>query len=130
MVVTEERLAEGRRTGAERDWRRRVALAWVVSITALIGFEPTPTNVNAVEPLWATVTAYAFLGLLTAMAVGLSRKQRWAFGASSAAGVLGMGLAYACLASGHHLGAWWLIELSTFGALTALGIAAAERSKP
>ena len=129
MVVTQERLAEAHRTDVGRTWRRRVAVSWLVAITALIGLEPVPTNANAVEPLWATVTAYAVLGLLSATAVGLSRRQRWAFGVSSAAGVLGMGLAYACLASGHHLGAWWLIELSTFGALTVLGITAAERSK-
>lgn len=129
MVVTEERLNETSKLDGRRTWTRRLAIAWAASITALIVFEPVPTNTQATEPVWATVAAFAFLGSLAAMSVGFAKRHRWAFGVSGGAGVLGMFLAYACLASGHHLGAWWMIELGTFCALTALSITAAERSK-
>ncbi|MGH2792902.1 MAG: hypothetical protein ACRDKG_01225 [Actinomycetota bacterium] len=128
MVVTEERLTQTRRIDAQRTWTRRLAISWVASIAALILFEPVPTDANAAEPAWAYVTAYTFLGALAAMAIGMRMQRRWAYGVSAGAGVLGMLLAYACLASGHHLGAWWMIEMVTFGALTALSITAAERT--
>ena len=128
MVVTEERLTRSRRIDGRRVWTRRLAISWGASIAGLILFEPAPTNPNATEPLWAYVTAYTFLGTLAAMAVVMRMRRRWAYGVSAGAGVLGMLLAYACLASGHHLGAWWMIEMVTFGALTALSITAAERT--
>ena len=129
MVVTEERLRETRRVEGQRTWTRRLAVSWAVAIVGLIAFEPVPTDANAPEPMWATVAAVAFLGALAIMSVGFAKRQRWAFTVSGGAGVLGMFLAWACIATGHHLGAWWMIELVTFGALTALSITAAERSK-
>jgi hypothetical protein len=129
VVVTEERLAETHRAETSRKWRRRLSLAWVTAIGALIIFEPVPTNANAAEPAWAMVLGVGFLATLGAMAVGLGKQQRWAFALSGAAGILGMFLAYACLASGHHLGAWWMIELGVFAGLTTLSITAAERTK-
>ncbi|MGH2783646.1 MAG: hypothetical protein ACRDJ1_00095 [Actinomycetota bacterium] len=128
VVVTEERLSQTRRIDPQRVWTRRLAIAWVASIAGLILFEPVPTDANAAEPVWATVAAFMFLGALAAMAVGMRTRRRWAYAVSGGAGVLGMLLAYACLESGHHLGAWWMIELVTFGALTALSITAAERT--
>lgn len=129
MVVTEERLKQSHRADGQRTWTRRLAVSWAAAITALIMFEPVPSNANAPEPAWATIAAFAFLGALGLMAVGLAKQYRWAFMVSGGAGVLGMFLAWACLATGHHLGAWWMIELGAFGALTALSITAAERSK-
>lgn len=130
MVVTEDRLAQIARSGSQAVWRRRIALAWIGSITGLLVFQPVPTNADAAEPAWATVLGVAFLAALGAMAIGLARRERWAYAVSGGAGVLGMFLAYACLASGHHLGAWWMIELGVFAGLTALSITAAERTKP
>ena len=129
MVVTEEQLTKTHRVGEQRTWTRRLGASWAAAIIALMIFEPVPSNANAPEPMWATVAAVAFLGSLGIMSVGLVKRQRWAFVVSGGAGVLGMFLAWACLATGHHLGAWWMIELGTFGALTALSITAAERSK-
>ncbi len=129
MVVTEDRLAQIARNDSQRAWRRRIALAWVGSISALIIFQPVPTNADAAEPAWANVLGVVFLAALGAMALGLRRQQRWAYAVSGGAGLLGMFLAYACLASGHHLGAWWMIELGVFAGLTVLSITAAERTK-
>ena len=86
------------------------------AIVGLLLFEPVPSNASAPEPMWATVAAVAFLGSLGIMSVGFAKRQRWAFTVSGGAGVLGMFLAWACLATGHHLGAWWMIELGTFSA--------------
>jgi hypothetical protein len=130
VVVTEDRLAQIARSGSQRAWRRRIAFAWIGSIAALIILQPVPTNADAAEPAWATALGIVFLAALGAMAVGLGRQQRWAYAVSGGAGVLGMFLAYACLASGHHLGAWWMIELGVFAGLTLLSITAAERTKP
>jgi len=132
VAVSEDRILTEHRPDTrpdrrdERAWMRRLSLAWVVGVGSLVLFEPTPTNPNAHVPVWAAVAGYAFLAALASMAVGFARKQRWVFGVSGAAGVLGMMLAYACMDSGHHLGAWWLIELGTFGTLTAMSIPGAR----
>lgn len=124
MVVTEERLAPARRIDVERIWMKRLGIAWAVVVTAIYSFEPAPTNPNAPVQLWAAVTGIVFLATLGAMAVTAVRRHRLMFGISAFGGVLGMVLAYACLASGHHLGAWWLVELGAFGGLTTMSIAA------
>jgi hypothetical protein len=129
VVATEDRLAQIARSAPQSMWRRRISLAWIGSISGLLIFQPVPTNAEAAEPAWATVVGIAFLATLGAMAIGLGRRQRWAYTVSGGAGVLGMLLAYACLASGHHLGVWWMIELGVFAGLTALSITAAERTK-
>jgi O-antigen/teichoic acid export membrane protein len=126
VVVTEQRLTQTRRLDAERTWMRRLGLAWVVAISSLILFQPATSP--APQPLWATILVYTFLVGLGAIAVGIAKRHRWVFGVSGATGVLGMGLGYACLATDHHLGAWWMVEMGTFAALTVLSIAAAERS--
>ena len=132
MAVTEDRILEDRVTerrhdpDAERAWMRRLPIAWVAGVGSLMLFEPTPTNPNAHEPAWAVVAFFAFLSALALMTIGFARKARWVFGVSGAAGVLGMMLSYACMDSGHHLGAWWLIELGTFAALTTLSIPGAR----
>ena len=135
MAVTEDRLTDERLAlrptqEVERTWMRRLGIAWTAGVGSLLMFSPVPTNADAREPAWAIVAGVAFLATLALMAVGLIRKHRWAFGASAAAGLLGMMLAYACMDSGHHLGAWWLIELGTFGALTALSIPGARFGRP
>lgn len=126
MAVTEERLAKTPRLDVERTWLRRLGTTWVVAISALILFQPAVTP--SPEPAWANVLRYSFLGGLGAIALGTARRHRWVFGVSGATGVLGMGMAYACLATDHHLGAWWMVEMGTFAALTVFSIVAAERS--
>jgi hypothetical protein len=108
-----------------------VATGWLVFLICAFVFEPA-SNPNAAEPLWVQ---YAILGLfgslVTAAFTGIGAP-RSGFAAATVAGACGMALSYACAATGHHLGPWWLVELGATGALTALsaaGLAARLRGK-
>jgi hypothetical protein len=52
----------------------------------------------------------AFTYALFASMVGLASPRPWGLGASALAGGLGMVIAGACAATGHHAGAWWIVE--------------------
>jgi hypothetical protein len=128
MTVTQERRAPTQRPTSEQAWMKRLSIAWAMTIAGIVLFEPVPTNADAAEPWWAVAAGITFLATLGAITITAIRRHRAFFPISAFAGGLGMVLAYACLASGHHLGAWWLIELSAFAGLAAMSIAA-DRSR-
>lgn len=124
MAITEDRIA--RPAQAQNDLVRRLrwlSAGWIAALAAIWTFEPVPSNPAAPTPWWAVVTYVAFLTSLGAMFVGAARRRSWGMGFSALAGGLGMVLAYGCLATGHHLGAWWLVEMGIFGGLTAASVA-------
>src|SRR5215208_3154673 len=89
---------------------RLLAVGWVAFIVAVIAFEPAP-NAAAAVPLWADLTLTAFWVALPAAALlGWFGRIGPALGVSAVAGCIGVALGYACHASEHHLGAWWLVE--------------------
>lgn len=106
-----------------RDWSLPLLSAWVAIIAALYIFEPRPTDPTA-TPLWGTIVLAAFTYALLASMVGLAGRRRWGLGASALAGGLGMIIAGACAATGHHAGAWWVAEGLAFTGLAAGSLAA------
>jgi hypothetical protein len=70
-------------------------------------------------PLWGTIVLVAFTYALFASMVGLASGRPWGLGASALAGGLGMVIAGACAATGHHAGAWWIVEGLAFTGLAA-----------
>ena len=124
-MITQDRIA-----GPAQDLVRRLrwlSTAWIVALAALWTFEPVPSNPAAPNPWWAWVTYVAFLVSLGVMFVGSARRRSWGLGFSAVAGGLGMVLAYGCLATGHHLGAWWIVEMGIFAGLTAASVAPRRR---
>jgi hypothetical protein len=92
-------------------------------MAALYIFEPSPTD-PAATPLWGTIVLLAFIYALFASIVGLAGRLPWGLGASALAGGLGMVIAGACAATGHHAGAWWIAEGIAFTGLAAGSLAA------
>jgi hypothetical protein len=92
-------------------------------MSALYIFEPSPTD-PAATPLWGTIVLLAFTYALFASIVGLAGRRSWGLGASALAGGLGMVIAGACGATGHHAGAWWIAEGIAFTGLAAGSLAA------
>ncbi len=91
-------------------------------------FEPRPTDPTA-TPLWGTILLLGFTYALIASIVGLAGRRAWGMGVSMLAGGLGMVVAGACAATGHHAGAWWIFEAVAFTGLT-VGSIAALRARP
>jgi len=115
-------------TGASReprDWSRPLLGAWIATMSVLYIFEPRPTDPTA-TPLWGTILLLGFTYALIGSIVGLAGRRRWGLGASALAGGLGIVVAGACAATGHHLGAWWIVEGVAFTGL-AVGSLAASR---
>jgi hypothetical protein len=76
-------------------------------------------------PVWAEVARAGFwTALLSAAMLAWFRRTGPALGVSAVAGFVGLGVAYACSATGHHLGSWWLVEAAACGALGLLSIVA------
>jgi hypothetical protein len=147
MAVTEDRLAApavardiaelerlwqapaARPRRAPARWRRAVGGSWLAVFLAIGLFEPTPSNPDAAIPAWGAASTAGFFVLLAATVAGLARRRAWAFATSAAAGLVGAALAYACRASGHHLGSWWLAELGMFAAVTAVSLGAGRAAR-
>jgi hypothetical protein len=108
-----------------RNWSLPLLIAWVAVMVTLFVFEPRPTDPTA-TPLWGELVLLAFAYALLASMVGLATRRPWALGASALAGGLGMVIAGACAATGHHAGAWWVVEGAAFTGL-AIGSVAALR---
>ncbi|MGH2697722.1 MAG: hypothetical protein ACRDJL_00805 [Actinomycetota bacterium] len=149
MATTEDRLrqserleelwkqpsAEPERTGVDplppvhrapresRDWSRPLLVAWVATMLALYIFEPRPTDPTA-TPLWGTILLFAFTYMLFGSIVGLASRRPWGLRTSAFAGCLGIIVAGACAATGHHAGAWWIFEGLAFTGLAAGSLAA------
>ncbi len=106
-----------------RDWSRPLLAAWVAIVAALFIFEPRPSDPTA-TPLWGTIVLLAFTYAMVASMIGLANRRPWGLRASALAGGLGMIVAGACVATGHHTGAWWIIEGVAFTGLAAGSLAA------
>ena len=108
-----------------------LAAGWVGFFTMVLAFEPMPAE-NMQVPLWGDLLVGAqlvtlFLAAFVGVAFG-----RFGFGSAVVAGGLGMAIAVACTATGHHAGNWWLAELGVTAALTGLaagGLAQRLRGK-
>jgi hypothetical protein len=115
---------EARALRPARDWSRPLLVAWSAVMVAIMVFEPTPTDPTA-TPLWGELLLFGFTYALLTSVVGLATRRPWGLGTSALTGGLGMVIAAACAATGHHAGAWWMIEGVAFtglatGSLVAL----------
>lgn len=115
-------------TRVSRDWSRPLIVGWIAVMATLYIFEPRPTDPTA-TPLWGTILLLGFTYALIASIVGLAGRRAWGMGVSMLAGGLGMVVAGACAATGHHAGAWWIFEAVAFTGLT-VGSIAALRARP
>jgi hypothetical protein len=106
-----------------RDWSRSLLVAWVAIMAVLYIFEPRPTDPTA-TPLWGTILLLAFTYTLFASMVGLAVRRPWGLATSAFAGGLGIAIAGACAATGHHAGAWWIAEGLAFTGIGAASLAA------
>ena len=103
---------------------RALAVGWAVFVVAVIVFEPAP-NAEVMVPLWAEVTLAGFwTALFSAAMFAWFRRAGPALGASAVAGFVGLAVAYACAATEHHLGSWWLVEAGACGVLGLLSAVA------
>ena len=99
-------------------WMRLLLVAWLAGVGGLMVFEPVPDDPSV--PTWSVLVSLSFLTLLGATLVGLAKKRPWALRASTATAGVGVVLAAACAQTGHHAGAWWVVELGVFGVLLGL----------
>ena len=106
-----------------RDWSHPLLAAWIATIVAITVFEPRPTDPTA-TPLWGTILLTAFIYTLFGSFLGLATRRRWGLGASALAGGRGMVVAGACAVTGHHTGAFLIVEGVAFTALAAGSLAA------
>jgi hypothetical protein len=103
---------------------RATAVGWAALVVAVVALSPAPSP-EAVAPIWAEALVVTFwTGLMAAAMLAWFRIGGAALAVSAFAGLLGVGLGYACRATEHHLGAWWIAEAGACGALAALSIAA------
>ncbi|HEX2044303.1 MAG TPA: hypothetical protein VHF23_01610 [Gaiellaceae bacterium] len=96
-----------------------LAVGWTIFFVGVLLFEPASSD-SVHTPLWGDLLVGGFVLTLMAAALLGSPFARFGFAAATVGGVLGMAVAVACRATGHHLGAWWLLELGAAAALTAL----------
>ena len=106
-----------------RDWSRPLLVGWIAVMATVNIFEPSPTDPAAI-PLWGTILLVAFSYALIGSIFGLAGRRPWGLRTSALAGGLGMILAGACAATGHHAGAWWIFEGVAFTGLAAGSLAA------
>jgi hypothetical protein len=106
-----------------RDWSRPLLVGWIAVMATLYIFEPSPTDPAAI-PLWGTILLVAFSYALIGSIFGLAGRRPWGLRASALAGGIGMIVAGACAATGHHAGAWWIFEGVAFTGLAAGSLAA------
>ena len=92
---------------------------WLAFYVAVLPFEPEPAP-GMSNPAWGTALIVTMIvALLGAAAVGpLFAKA--GFGLAAGGGVLLGAIAVACLATDHHMGNWWLLELGSAAVLTGL----------
>jgi hypothetical protein len=103
-------------------WPALVA-AWIGVLVAI--FLAPAGNAEVAIPLWVDVALWAWwLTLMAAAGLALTPHRNAALAGSALAGGIGTVLGYACKATGHHTGGWWIVETAAFAALTALSVAA------
>jgi hypothetical protein len=92
-------------------------------LVVVIGFAPAASP-EASTPLWANLTLTAWwVALLAAGILAWSGRARSALACSAVSAGCGVALGYACRATEHHVGSWWLVETVAFGALAVLSVA-------
>jgi hypothetical protein len=96
-----------------------VAGGWLAFFAMVLVAEPAP-SADVHTPLWGDLLVGANLVALFAAALVGPLFGRFGFAAAGIAGCLGMAIAIACTATGHHAGNWWLAELGVTAALTGL----------
>jgi hypothetical protein len=102
---------------------RTLLLAWGAALVVVIGLAPAP-NPEASPPLWANLTLTAWwIALLAAGILAWSGRARRVLACSALSAGCGVALGYACRATEHHVGSWWLVETAAFGALALLSVA-------
>ena len=93
--------------------------SWLVFYFAVLPFEPEPAP-GMSNPAWGTALVVTMIvTLLAAAAVGPAFS-KVGFGLAAAGGVLLSAIAVACNATDHHMGSWWLAELTAAAVLTGL----------
>jgi peptidoglycan/LPS O-acetylase OafA/YrhL len=111
-------------------WLRRAVVAgWAIFLVAVIALAPAG-DPSAAVPIWAELTLTAFWGsLVCAAMLGWLGRGGAALATSAAAGAFGVVVGYACRATEHHTGGWWLVEAGACAglALLSLGALAARR---
>jgi hypothetical protein len=152
MATTEERMLVEKRTEAndveqlERMWSAPAAIStsrppriihtvlrpqslfllWLTTLVTIIALEPA-SEPDVQLPMWAAWLGFAFFTAFFAAVHGLAQARPWGFKASGAAALLGMGMAVACTATGHHGGISPYVEFAAFSGLGALTLASALR---
>lgn len=93
--------------------------SWLVFYFAVLPFEPEPAP-GMSNPAWGTALVVTMIvTILAAAAVG-PVFSKVGFGLAAAGGVLLSAIAVACTATDHHMGSWWLAELTAAAVLTGL----------
>jgi hypothetical protein len=99
-----------------------LAAGWLGFFAMVLVAEPAPSP-DMHTPLWADLLVGANLVALFGAALLGPLFGRVGFGAAGVAGGVGIAIAIACTATGHHAGNWWLAELGVTAALTGLAAA-------
>jgi hypothetical protein len=108
-----------------------IAGGWIAFFAMVLVVEPAP-SADVHTPLWGDLLVGANLVALFAAALVGPLFGRFGFAAAGIAGCLGMAIAIACTATGHHAGNWWLAEFGVTAALTGLaatGLAQRRRGR-
>jgi hypothetical protein len=102
---------------------RTLLVGWGAALVVVIGLAPA-ASADASTPLWANLTLTAWwVALLAAGILARSGRARPALACSALSAGCGVALGYACRATEHHVGSWWLVETAAFGALAVLSVA-------
>jgi hypothetical protein len=110
---------------------RALVLSWAAVLVVVLGLAPA-ANPEAATPLWADLTLTAWsVALLTGAILGRMGYGRAGLAGSGISAGCGVVLGYACRATEHHVGSWWLFETAAFAGLALLSIAclAARRGR-
>jgi hypothetical protein len=102
---------------------RALRWGWIAFVVTVFAFEPS-TNSSAHVPLWGEILVAGFWLSLVAAALAGLRAPRMGLALSALAAGLGVEVAFACRATQHHTGAFWMVELGASAALLVLSAAA------
>lgn len=113
----------------ERDWPLLVAVAWIAYLAVVGMVQPPPEDPGALGTLENVLALLLSAGLFTTFA-GLAGRYRFGLAASAVTGLVVLGAAVACPATGHHaIGAWWVAELAAAGLVVGASAAGYRRAR-
>ena len=118
-----------RRAWNRRTWEWLLLATWIAALATLFLFEPAPAASAPEPPSWAVGLVMVFMYAFGAAVIGLGRGSRWGLGASGVAAALGAAVGIACVATDHHAGPWWAIEVAVFAAIGGLTALAGRRAR-